>query len=326
MTVKIRKKPMIIGIIGAAFTIGIFLFLVLIKPTPDPYKLLAQAEGRIAQNLCRMAVLEENPADEAVRRDLLISFRQYADPLTFHAAAQKAEAVLGHPITLPEGAESRPQASPALSESSTIAQGGVTLKDFPQADGLAASGAITYLSAEDGIYAHYKGLSVKISPRPADHMMPAEEGVYFLDAAERIVKYLAGDGSFITALSFIEAKDYGFLNGVLYILGTDGRIYTREEPIAEGFTELCVLGDTLYAAKDSGLYRLAEQAEQITASPLSHLTAGEDGALYYLNDQNYPCRLKNGEASILKEKEAAAIGQTNGRVYYLDPKGKIRKA
>ncbi len=317
---------MIIGIIGATLAIGIFLLLLLWKPTPDPYKLLGQAEGRIAQNICRMVILEEHPEDETVRRELLMSFQQYADPLTFYAAQQHAEAILGHPITLPEGVSTAPQISPALAESSPIAQGGVTLKNFPQADGLAAGGEITYLSTKAGIYAYYKGISVKISPRPANHMMSAEEGVYFLDATEQIVKYLAGDGTYITALSSIKAKDYGFLNSVLYILGTDGRIYADGLPIAEGFREICISGDTLYAAKDSGLYRLAEQAEQITASSLSHLTAGEDGALYFLNNQNYPCRLKGQEATILKEKYASAIGQTNGSVYYLDPKGKIRKA
>ena len=325
MICNIRKKPILIGIIGLFLTVGL-LFLLLLKPTPDPYSLLGKANGRIQQNICRMAILEERPEDEAIRRELLLSFQQYADPLTLYAALQQAEAVLGHPIDLPQGVESAPRISTAIGECSTIAQRGVTLKEFPQADGLAVSGDITYLSTQEGIYAHYKGVSVKISPRPADKMIPAEEGVYFLDTTEQLVKYLAGDGSYTAALSYTEAKDYGFLNGVLYILGTDGRIYADNVPMAEGFEEICILNNTLYASKNNEIYRINEEAEKIASSFLSHLTAGEDGALYYLNKQGYPCRFKDNEASILKEKEAAAIGQTKGTVYYLDLNGKIRKA
>ena len=323
---NMKKKPMIIGIISTLSAIGIVLLLLLPKKAPDPYSLLAKAQGRIAQNLCRLAILEENPEDEGIRRELLISYQQYAEPLTLYSAQQEAEKLLEHAITLPEGVESDPQVSAAVGTEASVAQGGFNLKDVYRADGMVSDGTIIYFTTDQGIYANYKGLEIKLTHLSANRMIPAKEGLYFLSTLENTVKYLAGDGSYITTLSYRKAKDFTFIDDTLYILDTEGRIYAGETRLETPiFNELCTVGGTLYACGESGLYTVGTETKQITASSLSRLTAGEDGALYYLNEEGYPCRLKDGEAVILKEKTATAIGQTKNDVYILNKKGKIRK-
>ncbi len=305
---------------------GLGLFF---KKEPNPYALLPKAEGRIAQNLCRLAILEEDPLNEEVQRALLMEYQQHADPLTLHSALQKAEEALGHPIILPEGLASAPSPSKPLAEGGDIAQKGVCLKKFKTAESLASDGTITYLSYENGIYAHYKGLKIKIFHGKVQHMLAAEEGLYFISLPERRVQYLAGDGSSITTLSTKEAADFAYWEDTLYLLDGEGRLWQEDtQKDAPLLTELCTLGDTLYGCGKEGLYRIQKDApaEQITPSSLSNLTAGEDGKLYYLNEYGYPCLYDPATktAQILKEKEGISIGQTLKKVYYLDPKGKIR--
>ncbi|MBQ7935859.1 MAG: hypothetical protein IJ333_05870 [Clostridia bacterium] len=165
MRILTKKKPILIGIIAAnIFLIAVALAVLFLPQETAPYTLLAEAETRIEKNLCRLAILEQDPADEVIWRQLLLEYQQHADPLTLYAAQQQAEKTLGHTIVLPEGITAVPAISAPLQEGSDIAQKGVTLKAFDQADGIASDGTVTYLSVQDGVYAHYKGLTLKYSP------------------------------------------------------------------------------------------------------------------------------------------------------------------
>jgi len=323
----LTKKPVLIGIICTAVTIGLLTTLLLWPKAPDPYACLNKAQGRIEQNLCRLAILEQNPTDESVWTELLAQYQQYADPLTLYAAQQKAQEALGHPLLAAPGITPSPAVSVPLAEGSTLAQQGILLKDFDRGDGLAVSGPITYLSAADGIYACYKGLEIKLAGVKAQVMIPAQEGLYFLNLAEHKVQYISGDGLWLTTLSTLPTVDFAFCQGALYQLDPAGNLYRDGQPLDRpALHEICTLGDTLYGLGPEGLYRV-EDAQRLVTSPRSGLTAGEDGCLYYLNEYRYPCRYdpQQQEGVILKEQEVTAVGQTGDRVYILTEKGILKK-
>ncbi len=313
---------MLIGlIIGAALLIAAAFLLW--PAEPDPYALLQKAQSPVAQNLCRLAILEQEPDNEAVWTELLAQYQQYADPLTLYAAQQKAQQALGKPVLLTEEVSARPAVSEPLVEGSTLAQRGRRLTDFKDADGLAAGDTVTYLSTAEGIYACYEGLRLKISGAKAQVMIAAREGLYYLNLLEKKVQYIRGDGLWVTTLSPLDTLDFTFCNGQLYQLDTAGRLY-RDGTLLEGmeWAELCSLNGTVYGVCTQGLCDV-EKRTVLTSSSLQGLCAGEDGCLYYLNEYRYPCRYDpvDGQAVILREQEAVAVGQG----YYMDPKGKIRK-
>ena len=90
----------------------------------------------------------------------------------------------------------------------------------------------------------------------------------------------------------------------------------------------------LYAAYDrdgaaAGVFAIDAQGTitPLLPSPAFSIFGGDDGCLYYLNEQNYPMRYqpKTAEASILAKKAALAIGEQDGKVYIQTENGKIKK-
>lgn len=339
------KKPVKAGIItGAAVllaaAIGLLLFFLLKRP--DPRALLKRAPDAATENLCLMALLERDPADAESWARLLENYCALgADPLTLQAAQKAAEEACGLSFTLPAEAavpESSGQDAPLCENPGGIAQGGRLLKDFPGAGALAAAGDLVYLSMPDGIYAHYQGLSIRISTARADFLLPAENGLYYLNTIEKRVQYIAKDGHTVKTLSSIPAGTFVFAGTTLFIAGTDGLLYQDGQPLetSQPVRSLCVAGGVVYAScydpateRASGILALSDAGEMhaVLPSPASQLTAGEGGLVYYINENGYPCRFdpQSREAVILKEKTARALGCSGRRVYYINEKNQFKR-
>ncbi len=319
------KKPILIGIIAAALAgIAIFLLCLLPKGGADPRALLADAKTLSAQNLCLTAMVQRDPADEESWRQLLTNYQILgADPLTLEATRQAS----GFAITLPEEVAIQKEEPGALLGTGGILQGGKKITDYENTNALATDGTTVYLARQDGIYATYHGLEIKISPARAERMIAAENGLYFLNATAKRVQYIARDGHRIETLSHIPAADFSFLNGTLWIAGTDGILYKDGSAIESAYPvkELCVAEGVLYAAGSAGLLEITDAgAKLLLSSPLSGI-AGGDG-IYYIDRNGYPAKFDptRKEATILKEKTAIAIGVDGEKVYYLNKKLKIK--
>ncbi len=322
------KKPILIGIIltATALIIAVLLLLLLPKKQPDPRALLAKADTLSEQNLCLTAIVKADPADEASWRQLLLNYQLLgADPLTIEATRLAS----GFEIELAKDAERQEEPKGKNIGMGGILQGGKRITHYKNANSLATDGETVYLAREDGIYAHYYGIEVKITPAKAERMIAAENGLYFLNSIEKLVQYIARDGHRIENLSAISAVDFAFFEDALWIAGTDGKLYKNGAALENEHTvlELCAAKDRLYAACKEGLAEIAEgKTSLLIPSSLSSLTADESGRLYYINQAGFPAQyaptLK--ESTILETKTAIAIGCDEGKVYYLNKKHKIK--
>lgn len=323
MKLKISlKRPIIIGIITlAALLLALGLFLFLRPRKPDPEALFLKADRLTEQNLCLMALLEEHPEEEAHWRTLLTNYRLLgADPLTLQGTLDAS----GLDLTLPEVSPQKEPTRP-LAEVGGIRRKGQVIKKY-DCSAIASDGETLYLARPEGIYACWQGLERKIAPAKAERMIPGENGLYFLNATAKRVQYVARDGHRIETLSPIPAKDFAFLKEQLWIVGTDGTLYQGTEELQCNLQELCLMGDTLYAASEDGIYRIENGTlTLLLPSPASALTAGKE-VLYYIDENGYPAQFDPTamEAKILKEKTATALTFDQGKLYYLNLKGKIR--
>ncbi len=307
---------------------AILLLLFLPEKRPDPHALLAKTDVLSEQNLCLMAILEENPKDEEALRSLLINYQKLgADPLTIQATMQAC----GAQIELPK-VESQPE-----SAGKVISRGGIAaIKNYKSAYAVAQGVDTTYYATEQGIYADYHGLQVQISGIKAEALHAAEGGVYFINRAQKAVEYLARDGHKIQPFSTIKARDFTFFNDQLWIVDEEGTLYCGDKAIKTPapIRSLAATQDTLYAAclneegEAAGILTVSAEGrcETLLSSPAHGLFGGADGCLYYLNEQNCPMRYdpKTKEATILAQKRAKAVTYENGTVYYLNEKGKLK--
>ena len=158
-------------------------------------------------------------------------------------------------------------------------------------------------------------------------MIAGDNGLFFLNATAKRVQYIARDGHRIETLSPVPAKDFAFLKEQLWIVGTDGKLYQGTEETDCDLQEVCLLGDTLYGTSEDGIYRIENGTlTLLLPSKASALTAGNE-LLYYIDENGYPAQFDPTamEAKILKERSATALGYDHGKLYYLNPKGKIKK-
>lgn len=320
------KIPILIGLITVVLLLaGLLLWALLPKKQADPHALLSKAERLSEQNLCLLAILEQQPEDEESWRQLLTNYAILdADPLTLSATLKAS----GLALSLPKDVTPQKE-EPGV----TVGVGGMVQQgkrcDQLRAEELAFDGETYYLAREDGLYALYHGLEVKISPIRAERLVAAENGLYFINTTAKRAQYIARDGHRIETLSNVQAKDLLPHQDALWIVGADGNLY-REETLFETdyqFEELCLLGDRLFARTAEGIAAItADGAELLLPSPVTGLIAGED-CLYYLDENGYPCRFdpQKMEAAILKEKTALALSYDGGKLYYLTSKGKIKK-
>lgn len=336
--IKFRiKKPVWIGIIiGATLIAAAVLLFFLLRPvrkSPDPYSLLEQAETPLRQNLCLTAILRKNETDAESWERLLANYAALgADPLTLQATASAASTACGRDFPLPETAETDSSwPKPYDGIPGGIAHNGVLLKQYPEAAALAADGDLVYLSQADRLYACFNGLSVRISTASADNLIPAEGGLYYLNTTLKRVQFIAQDGHETRTRSAIPAVSFAFVDETLYIAGVDGVLYREDEPVKLSLSvrTLCMAGGTLYAACEDGILAISDagDAETVLPSRVYSLTAADDGRLYYINENGYPCRYNPAarESVILTEKQARAVGASGDKVYYLNENNQLRQ-
>ena len=329
-----QKKPILIGVISAAVLLlaaGILLLLLLLPGRKaDPRSLLAKATALSEQNLCLTALLEEDPQDEESWRRLLVNYQILgADALTQQATAQAAATALGHEITPAEETDSAPEEPGSVIGTGGIVHGGLTISDYPGANALVTDGETVYLAMSDGLYADYHGIRVRLHAARAERLIAAENGLYYL-GGDGLVRYIARDGHKTTLLSAVQAADFAWLGGDLWIAGTDGALYKNDQRIESTLpaSTLCTAGVQLFACGGEGLFTVDDSgAELLLSSAVSAPVGGSDGCVYYIQENGYPARYDPaaGEAVILTEEEAVALGCSEGRIYYRNNAGKIRK-
>ncbi len=330
-----KKKALIILIsISAAIMLlagGIFLFLRNPKEAaPDPRALLHEATRYSEQNLCLMAILQQDPKDRECWAQLLANYRALgADPLTLAATEQAAQRTIGE---IPKGsAEAAPEPAGALFEAGGIAQGGRRAEEFKDALAIATDGNTTYIAKPDGIYADFKGLSLKLSPAPAERMIAAENGLYYLNGLTHRIQYIARDGHKTKTLSERDAKDFIFWDQELWLVDQKGAIYCRERALdCPPCKALIRAGNHLYAAaEEGGLLQLQRSGTftVITKTPLYSPIGSASGSILYLNEQGFPCCYDpiRKESVILKEIKALAVDEDGGKIYYLNERNKLKK-
>lgn len=325
---KNNAKKLILFSIIATLLAGGILAAVLWPRKPDARALLAKADCLSEQNLCLLAILEEEPGDEECWRRLLTHYQVLgADPFTLEASKQAAEAAIGHALTLPEESESAPEEPGKVLGPGGILQEGIRLTDYEGANALATDGETVYLATQEGIDAVYHGLRIRLTAARASRMMAAENGLYFLNATARRVQFIARDGHKTETLSPIAAADFAFLEDSLFILGADGAVY-RDGTVLETLfapAELCTAGGSLYAGGREGLMEIG--GERLLSSPVFGMAGGEDGRIYYIDQNGYPACYNPAtrEAVILREKTAIAIGWSEGKAWYMNENRKIKR-
>ncbi len=308
---------------------GLLAFLFLLpKKAPDPRILLENAATRSEQNLCLLAILEKDPEDPEAQARLLENYQVLgADPLTIAATAQKFG------VTAPETKEINPEEPGKLISTAGIAK----RKQYKDTYAVADGADTIYYATNEGIYADYQGLKVKISGIRAEGMTAAEGGIYFINTDQKKVQYLARDGHKIQTLSMIDAQNFAFFQGQLWIVGTDGTLYCGDTPMETSapIRMLAATADTLYASFNDERSRAAGvlafdtvgNSSALLSSPAFSLFGGSDGNLYYINEFGYPMcyNTETKKATILIEKKAVAVSYEEDTVYYLNEKGKIKK-
>lgn len=307
---------------------GLLALLLLLPPKgPDPHRLLEDAKLRSEQNLCLLAILEQEPENAKAAEQLLQNYlAQGADPLTVLATAQKFN------CTPSEGETTDPERPGAILQTAGLAD----RKDYKNAYAVAGGKDTIYYATHEGIYADYKGLRVKISGIRAENLIAAEGGVYFINSDQKKVQFLARDGHKILSISLIDAQSFAFFNENVWIVNTEGVLYCSGTAIETPapIRRITATKERLYASyNDQGgraagilVFDKLGNCETVLTSPAFSLYGGEDGCLYYLNGQSYPMRYDPAQkkASILMEKKAMAVTYEEGTIYYLNEKGKIK--
>ncbi len=321
MKIIILKKPVVIGIIiGILLLLGAGIFLLSGSRKPNAKAILAETKRYDLQNICLLALLEEDPKNQDYWQQLLDQYQALgADPLTIYAARQEAKEQTGADLSPTPGAGSFTPGAPIKPTADNgLAHGG---KNFYA--GAYDGTAVTYLAAEDGLYAEYRGIRVRLAPIRADRLLPAENGLYYINTTQHRVQFIATDGGTIRTLSTLDAMDYAFLDESLYILGTDGVLYhngTQIDLPGPG-QRLAATNEGLFVALEEGIYSVGEK-KTIYDEKANQLMAHE-GVLYFINDAGYPCRLKPGDAqaTLLKKAKAISLDQEQ----YLSSKNKLKK-
>ncbi|MBR6793970.1 MAG: hypothetical protein IKM48_06430 [Clostridia bacterium] len=326
MTKSKLKKPIIWTVsVLLALGLAVGVFLTLRPRRPDPAALLAEAEKLSEQNLCLMVLMEREPENEEYLRQLLLNYQRLgADPLTIQATKGDKPIELPDNVTLQKEEAGTPQTRGGL------VQGGYKITDFNGCGAVATDGETVYLAKEDGLYARYHGLELRLSPARADRLTPCENGLYYLNTLTRTVQYIARDGHRIETVSAVPAVDFIFFEDALWVAGADGGLYKEDALWCDdyAFEGLAAAAGRLYAATAEGIACVTETgAELLLPSPGASLTAG-GGKLYYIDENGYPACFdpEEREAVILKEKTALAVGFDRGRAYYLNAKGKIKRS
>ncbi len=316
----------LIGVILAGLaTIAFFL---LRSKAPDAKALLAQADSLSKQNLCLLALLEEEPDNTTYQKQLLANYAALgADPLTIYALEQK------YSIQAEPTAQPTPEEAGAL-----LNRGGIAgMPKYKEAYSVAQGADTTYYATEEGIYADYRGLKQRIAAIDASNLIAAESGLYYLNDTQRKVQYIAQDGHKIETLSPLDAISFAFFEDALWIIDTNNELYCNGTKIKteHKVRALAATPDTLYAACNDesgaamGVLALdkAGGASMVLPSPALSIFGGEDGCLYYINDFGLPMRYRpeTKEAAFLSEKKAIAVTYENQAVYILNEKGKVKK-
>lgn len=322
-----KRKKLRIFIGGGALLLAgaIWLLCALLFREPDPAAVLDEAQTLTEQNLCLRAILEKEPQNQSAKEQLLANLAALeADPLTI-AAAEQAYG-LKAPAQSP-----KPEPIGAITNAGGIAR----IKDCEGAYSAAEGNGTVYYATDQGIYAEYRGIRVRISAARADQLYATENGLYFLNLAQRRVQYVARDGHKVLTLSETDAQSFAFFEDSLWIATPAGALYCAGEPIKTPapIRALTVANNALYASfeqegKAGGILSLTKTGGTILfSSPAHSLSGGSDGNLYYLNNEGYPCKFdpiaKN--ATILAEKEARILCYEQDALYYMNTDGDIKK-
>ena len=325
MVISKTKKLILISIIGAfSVIVATVLTLLLLPQKPGPRKLLSKADSLTEQNLCLMAILEQDPQEEESWRQLLINYLILeADPLTVEATKQAAEAAVGHTITLPDTVNTQPEKPGSVIGTGGIIHAGCKVTDYRNSNSLATDGETVYLATNNGIEVDYQGLRLPLTSAKAERMIATENGLYYLNATADRVQYIARDGHCTETVSELEAADFAFYKEALWIVDINGKAIQSDYSI----TELCVAKGTLYGACEEGLVQIGKSVKPVLSSPVWGITGGENGCIYYIDTNGFPAEFDPTlkEAVILKEKTALGMGISEGKVYYLNSKLKIKK-
>ncbi len=328
MKIIILKKPAWIGIIiGFLLLIGAGIFLLFSPKKPDAKAILAETKRYDLQNICLLSLLEKEPGNQAYWQQLLDQYQAMgADPLTIYSAKEQAKQQTGVELSpTPEAGIFTPGAPlRSTAENGIAPQGKALPKGFYA--GAYDGAAVTYLAAEDGLYAQYRGIRVRLAPIQADRLIPAENGLYYINTTQHRLQFIAADGGNIKTLSTVDAIDFACLGEDLYLLDTAGALFRNGEAIelpAPG-KRLAAMGDSLYIALENGIYSLSEKS-LIYEEKTNQLIAGEQ-ELYFLNKDSELCRLIPGEsAEVLKNISAISLDRYQNTVWYLSSKNKIKK-
>lgn len=327
---KLNKKNLIIlGSIGGAVLIGAIVVLILLLRKPNPAALLEQTQIPSEQNLCLMAILEKEPQNKEAQKQLLENYQKLgADPLTIEATRQK----FGY-TEPPAEVTPSPEDAGAILNTGGIAK----MSDYKGAYAVAKGNSTVYYATDQGIYADYQGLRVCIGSIRAEGLLAAEGGVYFINLHQKRVQYLARDGHKLLTLSDIEAQSFTFYKEKLWIASTDGTLYCEGEKIETPapIRSLSAGGDRLFAAcndeqgNPAGAMVIDANGNctYTLTSPAYSIFAGNDGCLYYLNKDSFPCRFDPAQkkSEILLQKSARAVTLEEGTIYYLNEKGQVKK-
>lgn len=325
-----RKKQIFLWVLILALLIGVAAaaFVFLRPKRPDAKALLEEAESLSEQNLCLMALLEEEPENTAYQEQLLANYVALgADSLTIYALEQKY------------GIKAQPATRTAPEEAGGLLnRGGIAgMENYKDAYSVAQGADTTYYATADGIYADYCGLKQRIAAIGASHLIATENGLYYLNDIQRKVQYIARDGHKIETLSLIDAVSFAFFEDALWIIDTNNDLYCNGTKIQTDHKvrALAAASDTLYAACNDesgaamGVLALdkAGASSMVLPSPALSIFGGEDGCLYYINEFGLPMRYRPAtkEASFLSEKKAIAVTYENQAVYILNEKGKVKK-
>ncbi len=325
-----RKKQILLWVLILALLIGgaAAAFVLLRPKKPDAKALLEEADSLTKQNLCLMALLEEEPENTAYQEQLLANYATLgADPLTLYALEQK------YGIQAEPAAQTAPEEAGAL-----LNRGGIAgMPDYKNSYSVAQGADTTYYATADGIYTDYCGLKQQIAAIGASHLIAAENGLYYLNDVQQKVQYIARDGHKIETLSPIDAISFAFFGDALWIIDTNNDLYRDGTKIEteHKVRALAAAPDTLYAACNDesgaamGVLAIDQSgaASMALPSPALSIFGGEDGCLYYINEFGLPMRYQPAtkEASFLSEKKAIAVTYEQQAVYILNEKGKVQQ-
>ena len=325
-----RKKQILLWVLIAVLLIGAAAaaFVLLRPKKPDAKALLEEADSLTKQNLCLMALLEEESENTAYQEHLLANYATLgADPLTLYALEQK------YGIQAAPAAQTAPEQAGALLNRGGIAE----MPNYKNSYSVAQGADTTYYATDEGIYADYCGLKQRIAAIGASHLIAAENGLYYLNDVQRKVQYIARDGHKIETISPMDAVSFAFFGDALWIIDTNYDLYCdgRKIKTEHKVRALAAASDALYASCNDesgaamGVLSIDQNGAASMALPSKALSifGGEDGCLYYIHDFGLPMRYQPAtkEASFLSEKKAIAVTYEQQAVYILNEKGKVKK-